>query len=53
MYLNENIHAVVSGNGFQFCGLAIIQRGHDQKYAIGAERPRFDNLIRIEHEVLT
>ena len=52
MYFGQYIQAIFVGGACQFVHLPVFKTGHDQEYAVGAERTRFDNLIRVDHKVL-
>src|ERR1700733_9231648 len=52
MPLGEHVHAKARSRFFEICRLAVGQRRQDKQDAIGAHRPRFGDLIGVEHEIL-
>ena len=51
MNLDQHIHAVAPRDVSQFLGRLVVQGRHDQQNAVSAQRPGFNHLIRIKHEV--
>ncbi len=52
MHLDEYVHPQRPGEARQLPRPAVLERGHDQEHAVGAERAAFDHLIGLEDEVL-
>ena len=52
VHLDQDIHAEIEGEGFQLRRFRVLERGHDQQDAIGADRARLEHLVGVEHEIL-
>ena len=51
MHFNQRIHAPGAGGVFQFCRLAVRDRGHDDQDTIGPQSAGFCDLIGVIHKV--
>ncbi len=52
MHLDQDIHAKAVCCVFKLGGLSVFEGCHDQKDAIGTQRPGFGHLIGVKHEIL-
>ena len=52
VHFHQHIQADALGHGRQLGHLHVIQRGDDQQHAVGAQGTGFDDLVRIDHEIL-
>ena len=52
MNFDQHVHPELDGTGLEIARQNIVQRRHDEKDAVGAEGARFDDLQRVDHEIL-
>ena len=52
MDFNQHIQPDTFGYSRQFGHFHVVQRGDDQQHTVGAQCPGFDDLVRVDHEVL-
>ena len=52
VHLGQHVHPAFLRRRLELGGERVVQRGQDQQHAIGAHRPAFQHLPRVEHEIL-
>ena len=52
MHFQEHVHAERESRVLDFLGGNVLDGRHDDEDAVGAPRTRFDDLIRLVHEIL-
>ena len=52
MHFHQHIQPDAFGNSRQLGHFYVVQGRDDQQHTVGAQRPGFDDLVRVDHEVL-
>ena len=52
MHFGEHVHAEIMRGSCKLTRRGVVNRRHDDQDAVGAQRPRLEHLIGIDHEVL-